>query len=146
MSDQANEGKVGKQFEENLKKLFAVLNDPQGVEGAMLLKKTAKVPNDTLGQIVSGLVQEEQETAVKEFTVKFKALLGEVKDYNKFKEEKQREFDKAVEERQKALNGKFNELWAKLESGLNIAKDTEKAVRTVLGANAEAGGEVQNES
>jgi hypothetical protein len=88
---QQEAGKVGKKFEENLKKITALLGGPKPLSG----KK--RLPKDAVGTLVEQLLKEKVEAA----GVKFKTDLGELI-------EKKIAFDKAVAEEEKKL-AKFKE-------------------------------------
>lgn len=100
---QENEsGKVAKKFEQNIKKITAVLG------GAAPLKGSKKVPKDAVGGVVEELLKERKEEAAKKLKVDLgglidaklaydKALAEEEKKLAKFKEDKMKEFNQKAE-------------------------------------------------
>lgn len=101
--EQAQEsGKVGRKFEENLKKVIALVGGPKPLSG----KK--RIPKTVASTLVDELLKEKIATAGVEFKTELggiiekkiaydKLIAEEEKKFAKFKEDKQAEFNKACE-------------------------------------------------
>lgn len=116
MADQENQqqqgeesGKVAKKYDDNIKKLTALLG------GAGALKKT-KVPNDTIGGLVTELLQEDQETAGKVLKEKIKGLITKYVAFNKEANKLQKELEGKISAGKKDFNAAVQEVFNEIEN------------------------------
>lgn len=107
--EQEELGKIGKQFESNMKKLTAVL------QGESLYKAPKVVGDEDLTKAIVAIAKEEKEEKLKEFVEGVRTLIKDKRAFDKFQKEKKKEFEKAVEDKQKSFNDSANKLFGLMD-------------------------------
>ncbi len=108
MSQEKEESKVSK-FEEELKKLNSLL------KGDKNIFNINKIENSTIGDIVEELTKERVDRTKIEFKNKLNNLLDKKLTFDKFKQEEENKFKKAVEEKEKEFLKELKELFTMVE-------------------------------
>jgi len=130
MADQENQqqgedsNKVAKKYEDNIKKLTALLG------GTAALKKT-KVPNDTVGELVTELLQEDQEAAGKVLKEKIKGLVTKYISFNKEAAKLRKELEGKISAGQKDFNAAVQEVFNEIENIGAIEQNYYNTLRAV---------------
>lgn len=114
-SQQEQNDKVSKQFDQNFKKLVALLG------GEKTLKKVS-VPNDELGSVVEDLLKERREDFIKDFKTKAKALLDKKLEFDKEVKKAEEEFKNKIIQKKKEFSEKMKEVFGMVENMQEIEK------------------------
>lgn len=112
-AQQQDAGKEAKKFEKNFKTMVALIN------GDTLLKRT-KVKKDDLSTAMEELAKEEKDSAIISIKEKIKALIKEKRDYDAFLAQKEKELQKAVDEKRKAFNKQMEAILQDVENVKSI--------------------------
>lgn len=123
--DQQND-KVSKKFEQDFKKLVALLG------GEKNLKKT-NVPNDELGGIVEELLKERREDFIKEFKAKAKALLDKKLEFDKEVRKAEDDLKKTVIAKKKEFSEKMKDVFGMVENINEIEKSYYQSMKETQG-------------
>jgi len=124
MEDQKQEeGKELKSYENNLKKLVAILGSEKPLTG----KK--KLPKDELSNVVESLFKEEREAQQLEIRTEIKNLVTKKIEMDRAFRAKQEELDKLKKEKYKEFSEAANKLFNKIDG----ISDIEKSYYDALG-------------
>lgn len=132
-------GKEQKKFEAAQKKLIALLL------GETTLLKPGKVPKDAVQQAMEILVKEKKEGMIEGIKKEVSGLLDEYIAFNRFKEEKKKEMEKAVADKLKEFNKKAGAIFTKMEGIEQLEKDYVQALGAVSTPAPETTGDTTGE-
>lgn len=93
-TEQQGEGKIKKRFEASMKKVQALLKDPNWF-------KAEKIGKDDLPNILQELAADEKLEIFNRFKAAYKSLVDKKRAYDKAIKQKEQEFNKAVEDKMK---------------------------------------------
>lgn len=119
-------GKIARQFENNMKKLVALMN------GRDQIVAHPKLDNDSVITAMQELTKENKKKLVDELKTKINSLVTSYVEFDNFTKQKQREMEKAIQDKKKEFNKQAEEAFKLVEKIETIERTYYESLRQAM--------------